>query len=129
MEIAIDFDGTVVTHNYPHIGADIGSVPVLHELVAEGHKLILWTMRSGEPLAAAIQWFVDNDIKLYGIQRNPTQDRWTTSPKCDASVYIDDAALGAPLTFDKTISDRLYYDWAVAREMLVQIGLLKPQTP
>lgn len=27
--INIDFDGTVVTHDYPRIGADIGSVIVL----------------------------------------------------------------------------------------------------
>ena len=27
--IAIDFDGTVVTHEYPKVGRDIGAVPVL----------------------------------------------------------------------------------------------------
>lgn len=32
--IAVDFDGTVVTHAYPHIGNDIGAVPVLRELSA-----------------------------------------------------------------------------------------------
>ena len=34
MVIALDFDGTVVTHEYPYIGEDIGAVPVLKELVA-----------------------------------------------------------------------------------------------
>ena len=47
MIIAIDFDGTCVTHEYPYIGKDIGAVPVLQRLVKAGHELILWTMRSG----------------------------------------------------------------------------------
>ena len=45
MIIAIDFDGTCVTHEYPKIGKDIGAVDTLRALVAKGHKLILWTMR------------------------------------------------------------------------------------
>lgn len=48
MYIAIDFDGTCVTPEYPEIGKDIGAVPVLKRLVENGHKLILHTMR-GEP--------------------------------------------------------------------------------
>ena len=43
--IAIDFDGTCVTHEYPNVGRDIGAAPVLRKLVENGHKLILWTMR------------------------------------------------------------------------------------
>jgi hypothetical protein len=31
--IGIDLDGTCVTHNYPHIGKDIGAVPVLKSSV------------------------------------------------------------------------------------------------
>jgi hypothetical protein len=27
--IAVDFDGTCVTHEYPKVGRDIGAVPVL----------------------------------------------------------------------------------------------------
>ena len=45
--IAVDFDGTVVTHAYPHIGNDIGAVPVLRELIGNGCRMILYTMRSG----------------------------------------------------------------------------------
>ena len=48
--IAIDFDGTVVTHAYPHMGMDAGAVFVLKELVANDCKLILYTMRSGQLL-------------------------------------------------------------------------------
>ena len=48
MIIAVDFDGTCVSHEYPKVGKDIGAVPVLKALVEIGHKIILNTMRSGE---------------------------------------------------------------------------------
>ncbi len=38
--IAVDFDGTCVTHDYPKVGMDIGATEVLKELVKEGHKLM-----------------------------------------------------------------------------------------
>jgi hydroxymethylpyrimidine pyrophosphatase-like HAD family hydrolase len=46
MIIAIDFDGTCVTHEYPKVGREIGASKVLKELVDSGHQLILFTMRS-----------------------------------------------------------------------------------
>ena len=42
--IAVDFDGTVVTHAYPEIGDDAGAVPVLKELTDNGCRLILYTV-------------------------------------------------------------------------------------
>lgn len=117
--IAVDFDGTCVTHDYPIVGYDIGAAPVLRELVERGVKLILWTMRSGEPLQDAIDWFEENRIPLFGVNSNPTQHTWTTSPKAYAKLYIDDAALGAPLTFDKRLSERPFINWTRVREMLL----------
>jgi len=111
MIIAIDFDGTCVTHAYPKIGKDIGAVPVLKQLVQYGHQLILWTMRSNKELDEAVNWFMNNKIPLYGINHNSNQYTWTTSPKVYAQLYIDDAAFGAPLLFNKEISDRPYIDW------------------
>lgn len=106
---AIDFDGTCVTHEYPKIGKDIGAVPVLKRLVAEGYKLMLWTMRGtkkvedgdsvNDTLAEAVEWFKHNGIELWGINENPEQKAsgWTNSNKQYAQLYIDDAALGCPL--------------------------------
>ena len=50
LEIVVDFDGTCVTHEFPKVGLDIGAVPVLKKLVAVGHRLILFTMRSNRPI-------------------------------------------------------------------------------
>jgi hypothetical protein len=132
MDIVIDFDGTVVKHKFPHIGEDVGAVPFLKKLVENGHNLILFTMRSdienpksdnpeihpltGNYLTDAINWFKENDIPLFGIQRNPTQDSWTSSPKAYGQIIIDDAALGCPLIYPK--NERPYVDWKAVEELL-----------
>ena len=121
--IAIDFDGTCVTHDYPYMGSDIGAVPVLKELADAGYRLVLHTMRSGKLEKEAVQWFKKNDIPLFGINSNPEQKSWTASPKVYADLYIDDAALGVPLTTSQT-SVRPYVDWVKVREWLVQEGFL-----
>ena len=118
MYIAVDFDGTCVTHEYPNIGKDIGAVPVLKKLIANGHKLILNTMRSGDELSDAVKWFEENEISLYGINNNPSQKFWTDSPKVYAHLYIDDAALGCPLIFDHAISSRPFVNWVMVEEIL-----------
>lgn len=118
MYIAVDFDGTCVSHEYPSVGKDIGAVPVLKKLTENGHKLILNTMRSGDELSDAVKWFEENEISLYGINNNPSQKFWTDSPKVYAHLYIDDAALGCPLIFDHTISSRPFVNWVMVEEIL-----------
>ena len=124
MYIAIDFDGTCVTHDYPRIGKDINAVNVLKKLVDNGHKLILNTMRSGKELKDAINWFKENDIELYGANKNSTQKKWTNSPKVYAHLYIDDAALGCPLKMDLSLSDRPFVDWEAVSCLLKDKGIL-----
>lgn len=138
MDICIDFDGTCVSHEFPRIGKDIGAVPVLRELVEAGHKLILFTMRSdrkvkkkkdGETIVVeekfltdAVNWFAENGIELYGIQKNPRQRFWTSSPKAYGHLYIDDANLGCPLITPE--EGRPYVDWEAVRTLLVEKGIL-----
>lgn len=123
MVIAIDFDGTCVTHEFPHVGKDIGAVPVIKDLVAAGHKIILYTMRDKQYQKDAEQWFKDNDIPLFGSNENPDAT-WTTSPKVFAHLYIDDMALGMPLKIDYNISNRPFVDWVKVRQLLNQMQIL-----
>lgn len=135
MIIAIDFDGTCVTHEFPEIGEDIGAIPVLKQIVGNGHKLILSTMRSDNPrpkssgkevdytrkyLTEAITWFDENDITLYGINENPTQKEWTDSSKVFANFYIGDDAIGCPLVY----GNRPYVDWNKLQMLLRLKGIL-----
>jgi hypothetical protein len=143
MNICIDFDGTCVTHEFPEIGEDIGAVPVLKEITENGHNLILFSMRSDRKvkktdkktgeitvseenyLTEAVEWFQKNDIPLYGIQKNPTQRFWTSSPKAYGHLYIDDAALGCPLVYPEKNDKRPYVDWPAVREYLLKAGIIK----
>lgn len=122
--IGVDFDGTCTTHDYPNIGIDIGAIPVLRELVENGHKLILFTMRSKDTLKDAVDWFKLHNIELYGVNVNPSQKFWTESPKAYCQLYIDDAALFAPLVHNERLSDRPYINWSLVREELVKQGLI-----
>lgn len=124
MIIAVDFDGTCVTHEYPNVGKDINAIPVLKNIIDNGHKIILYTMRHGKELQDAIDWFTNNNIPLYGINENPTQKNWTKSPKIYAHIYIDDAALGCPLIFNEKYSDRPYVDWESVLKLLVAKNIL-----
>ncbi len=121
--IAVDFDGTCVTHEYPKVGKDIGAAPVLKCLVRHGWKIILNTMRSGKELQDAVKWFEDRDIPLYGINENPAQKSWTTSPKVYAHYYVDDAAVGCPL-YDVN-GHRPFVSWEDIVHMLTTFGPLK----
>lgn len=141
MDICIDFDGTCVTHEFPKVGKDIGAVPVLKKLVAAGHNLILFTMRSdrlvkskindnpeikdvyGSFLLDAVHWFTKHNIPLYGVNENPQQG-WTTSPKAYAQLYIDDAALGCPLIVDRDKSERPFVNWQLIESWLIKSGII-----
>ena len=84
-------------------------------------------MRSGRELAAAVQWFKDNDIPLHGVNEDPGQKEWTQSPKVFANLYIDDAALGCPILVDGTLSDRPFVDWEQIEALFYgDAGILQP---
>jgi len=121
MIICVDFDGTMVNHEYPETGeAAPGAVEWCKKLVDAGCHLILWTMRSGKTLQDAVDFFNNNGIELLSVGINPMQHRWTTSRKCYANLYIDDAALGCPLIHVKGW-DRPCVDWETVGPMVMQI--------
>lgn len=118
MIIAVDFDGTCVEHDYPAVGMEVeGAVETLRALQSKGHRLILFTMRSGMKLEAAVKWFKDRKIELWAINKNPEQAEWTESPKVYADIYIDDSALGCPIMFIDGVR-RPVVCWAKVRQKL-----------
>jgi hydroxymethylpyrimidine pyrophosphatase-like HAD family hydrolase len=123
MIIAVDFDGTCVTHEYPNVGKDIGAVETLRALVAKGHKIMLWTMRCNKELEDAVEWFEQNEIPLWGINENPTQN-WSSSNKQYAHLYIDDTALGCPLKHDPWLCKNAYVDWEKVNSYLTSNGII-----
>ncbi len=129
MYICVDFDGTVVDHRYPYLGDPVPlATDWLHRWVELGAKIILFTMRSDNSakncyLQDAVDYFAQNDIPLYGINHNPDQDSWTSSPKPFAKLYIDDASFGCPLIHPPTFN-KPCVDWKIVgpavEKMLLQ---------
>lgn len=116
--IGLDFDGTVVTHEFPEIGEDVPyCIETLKKITDQGGRIILITMRSGRKLAEAVAYMSYHDIPLYGVNSNPRQAYYSKSPKIYANIYIDDAALGCPLTFNE-LSDKAYVDWLQVQKYL-----------
>ena len=124
MIFGIDFDGTIVKHTYPTIGEELpGAMKTIKDLQANGHKIILFTMRSGKELEEAVKFLQGQGVILFGVNENPQQKSWTTSPKPYCHVYIDDAALGCPLIHPLN-GDRAEVNWQLVRAHLKQMGAL-----
>jgi hypothetical protein len=97
IKIAVDFDGTIVEHEYPAIGKEkLFAFQTLKELQKMGANLILWTFRSGKELDEAVEFCRQNGIEFYAINKNYPEELFdnTISRKIDVDIYIDDKNLG-----------------------------------
>ena len=109
MIIAVDFDGTIVEHRYPKIGKEKPfAIETLKKLSAEGHRLILWTVREGKRLEEAIQFCKERGLEFYAANKNYPEESMYTSRKLDVDVWIDDCNLGE------------LPDWGTIYEMISQ---------
>jgi hydroxymethylpyrimidine pyrophosphatase-like HAD family hydrolase len=97
IKIAVDFDGTVVEHDYPAIGKEkLFAFQTLKELEKRGARLILWTFRTGKELDEAVEYCRKNGIEFYAVNKNYPEEiiDETVSRKIDADIYIDDKNIG-----------------------------------
>lgn len=97
IKIAVDFDGTIVDHEYPDIGKEkLFAFQTLKELDKLGVRLILWTFRAGKELDEAVNYCRENGIEFYAVNKNYPEEVFneTISRKINADVYIDDKNLG-----------------------------------
>lgn len=99
MLIAIDFDGTVVEHKYPAIGKERPfAVETLKKLQDDGHKLIMWSVRSGDRLQEAVDWCRERGLEFYAVNRDFPEENIETnenfSRKLAVDMFIDDRNLG-----------------------------------
>jgi hypothetical protein len=118
--VALDFDGTLVTHQYPDIGRDVGALYELDKikLVYPHIRYILWTVRCGDLLDHAVAYCTFTGINLWGVNENPTQKEWSQSPKAHADFYVDDAALGTELIMAADCA-RPFVNWKVMGPLLL----------
>lgn len=96
MIIAVDFDGTIVEHEYPKIGRPVPfAIETLLQLQKDRHTLLLWSVREDQYLQDAIDYCAAKGLKFYAANKNhPDEDRSTAARKLNADLYIDDRNLG-----------------------------------
>lgn len=134
MTIAVDFDGTIVEHKYPAIGNEIPfATETLKMLIADGHRIILWSVREGELLEEAVRWCEERGVRLYCANRDfPEEDVEKCngySRKLKVDLFIDDRNIGGlpswgeiykmiseNTTYESLLSDRLNPELSSAKK-------------
>jgi len=100
MIIAVDFDGTIVEHNFPEIGKPIeAAFETLKQWQADGHKIVLWTCRNQtelyngrDLLQEAVDFCEKQGFEFDAINCNSSAVNINPEPKIYADWYIDDRA-------------------------------------
>lgn len=123
IDILLDFDGTVVRHEYPKIGIDNpGAIDVIKRLQNKGHRIILNTYRAdcnNETFAEAFFY-----LKQRGIHISDWRKTKSYPPKWDWNeimvtkrMYIDDIAPNIPIRSGMV-------DWRELKEEFIKNKIL-----
>ena len=120
MIIAVDFDGTIVKHEYPKIGRELPfAIDTLKRLQqSPEYQLILWTVREGVELQEALEFCRNRGLEFYAVNSNyPEEDAEHNEPrKLKADLFIDDRNLGG------------LPDWGIIYRMITTGKHLEPIT-
>jgi len=118
MIIAVDFDGTIVTHEYPAIGKEIPfAIDTLKRLQKfPDYQLVLWTVREGALLDEAVEYCKERGLEFYAVNKNyPEEKTDGMEPrKLKAELFIDDRNLGG------------LPDWGIIYRMITSGKHLQP---
>ena len=96
--IAVDFDGTLCRNAYPRIGEPrVTMINFLKNIQRKNGpdacKIILWTCRTGDLLAEAVEWCETMGVKFDSVNENLPEiieEFGGDSRKIYADIYIDD---------------------------------------
>ena len=97
MKIAVDFDGTIVEHEYPKIGAEkLFAIETLKQIHKQGHQLVLWTYRTGPELKEAVDYCKSKGLEFYAVNNNYPEEVFDNSipRKLGVDMFIDDRSFG-----------------------------------
>ncbi len=133
MTIYLDFDGTVVEHQYPALGAENPhAIRVIRALQDIGHAFILNTYRADlndGSLEEALA-FLNNPAHGLDTISNSTAKKihpgpfdLTESLRFD-KLYIDDIAEGIPLIPNRMVANGFMVNWPAVEIELMKVGIL-----
>jgi hypothetical protein len=118
MIIAVDFDGTIVTHEYPKIGKEIPfAIDTLKRLQQNPeYQLIMWSVRKGKELDEAVEYCRKRGLEFYAVNKNYPEesDDEPESRKLKVDLFLDDRNLGG------------LPDWGVIYRMITTGKYLQP---
>jgi hypothetical protein len=132
MNIYLDFDGTVVEHYYPELGApNPHALRVIAKLQANGHQLILNTYRADlndGSLEEALAYLNSNgEIKPITehleAKVNPPSFELLEAIR-SGELYIDDISVGIPMRRNKVLEWGLMVDWIELERLLDSHSLI-----
>ena len=139
MLIYLDFDGTVVEHQYPIIGEpNPNCFEVLDKVIKAGHKIILNTMRvefQDGTLEEAISYIQKGLFKIdpkhtpnfkleHTLEKiHPPEWNWDRHLK-EECIYIDDICKGTPMR-DNIIKFGQMVDWSALDPQFKEFGIYK----
>lgn len=141
MKIYLDFDGTVVEHQYPRMGrCNFGCIEVIKKLQDAGHEVVLNTYRAdcaNGTLEKALEFLnvnawafldgkQDHFFQLKPITALPRKEHpapwdWHLMNQTD-EIYIDDVALHMPLK-PAVMSEGKMVDWGQINLEFIENGI------
>lgn len=131
MTIYLDFDGTVVEHHYPALGApNPHALRVIAKLQANGYQVILNTYRAdindGSLEEALAYLNTSGEIKPITenleAKVNPPRFDLDEALRLD-ELYIDDISEGTPMRPNKVLENGLMVEWVELERLLIRAGI------
>ena len=133
MTIYLDFDGTVVEHQYPALGAENPhAFRVIHALQGKGHHIILNTYRADindGSLVEALEYLNSPSNALLPITEHTARKIHPGPFDLRESLrfeklYLDDIAEEIPLIPNRMVANGFMVDWLAVEQALIQAGIL-----
>lgn len=131
MTIYLDFDGTIVEHNYPALGApNPHALRVIAKLQANGHQLILNTYRADlndGSLEEALAYLnlsgeVEPISEHLDLKVNPPRFDLDEALQLN-ELYIDNISEGTPMRRNKALEYGMMVDWIELERLLINAGI------
>ena len=134
MKIYLDFDGTVVEHYFPEIGAENPhAIQVIARLQAAGHDLVLNTYRADidqKHVQEALDYIhsfeeIQQPIEKFLPQKLEPRSFDLDLAKESNQLYLDDISTGIPMRRNIVLEHGMMVDWVELEKKLEEAGILE----
>ena len=134
MKIYLDFDGTVVEHYFPEIGAgNPNAIQVIARLQLAGHDIVLNTYRADidqKHVKEALDYIhsfeeIQQPIEKFLPEKlEPRSFDLEVAKECN-QLYLDDIAEGIPMRRNIVLEFGMMVDWIALEKILEEAGLFE----